>query len=490
MECLQNLEIAIRLRRGLNVVIGDVGTGKTTLCRRLIGKLEGDENVKYHLLLDSYFGDAVEFLSTVGRIFGLEEKERNSAREWQLKEDIKNYLFEQGVDAQHIVVLIIDEGQKIPDFCLEILREFLNYETNEHKLLQIVIFAQSEIRKTLETHGNFTDRINFLYDLGPLNFKDTRLMIRYRMKKASKTGKNPLRFTYAAMLAIYRATGGYPRKIVTLCHQIVMAVIVQNKTKVGWSLVRSCVHREAVYKSRVAKWTRLTVLSGVLVVLFVFALETGQFGKLFNRESVPLLKESQLKGEEIPVPPVKQDVKMYVKEEIKPAVVSAPASVRYPSILGKSAVRKGDILSKMIAAVYGFYNPENLRLVREANPHIRNMNRISVGDEIIFPATPGKWNPPITGVFVRIAEMDDLDVARRFFNENSSETLPLRMLSFWNDRGGLKFSILLEEDFTDQEPALKAIDRLPPHLSPDAEIISDWGENTVFFRVARENKKD
>ena len=64
------------------------------------------------------------------------------SRDWQLKEIIKKYLFRRGVDDNKTVILIIDEGQKIPLFCLELLREFLNYETNAYKLLQIVIFAQ------------------------------------------------------------------------------------------------------------------------------------------------------------------------------------------------------------------------------------------------------------------------------------------------------------------------------------------------------------
>jgi len=127
-------------------------------------------------------------------MFDLGEKAGEPVTEWLLKERIKNYLLEQGASKENVVVLIIDEGQKIPGFCLEILREFLNYETSEHKLLQIVIFAQNEFRKTLEERSNFTDRINFLYDLGPLNFGDTRSMIRYRMRKASKTGENPLHF--------------------------------------------------------------------------------------------------------------------------------------------------------------------------------------------------------------------------------------------------------------------------------------------------------
>lgn len=536
VECLQNLEIAVRLRRGLNVVIGDVGTGKTTLCRRLIGKFEGDENIKTHLLLDSYFSDSIEFLSTVCRMFGLEEKQGNSVTEWQLKEDIKNYLFEQGVDEQKTVVLIVDEGQKIPDFCLEILREFLNYETNENKLLQIVIFAQNEFRKTLRERSNFADRINFLYDLEPLNFKDTRLMIRYRMKKASKTGENPLHFTYPAMRAIYRATDGYPRKIVTLCHQIIMAVIVQNRTRVGWSLVRACVHREVSDKARVAPWVRVTVLSGLLVILLVLGLGTGQLKKLVYSDIFHLFKGSSLTGEEkIPVPfevakandqdlapqketesvvnksvkdslstessslpieneleketkaediPVKElaSVKIEAKTEVAPDLIpEASIALPYPAILGKLVVKRGWIVSKMILAVYGLCDTKHLRLVKEANPHIRNLNLVIAGNVIKFPVIPVKSNPPMLSYFVQIAERSDLGEAHRLLYENSNKTMPLRMLPYWNDREGLKFSILLKENFTDKELALGAISGLPPPISSDAKIISEWGENTVFF---------
>ncbi len=147
VACLQQLELAVRLRRGLNVVMGDVGTGKTTLCRQLILRFSESEDdcneFETHLILDPNFSTPGEFLSAVAltfRVPGMEAAES----EWQLKELIKKYLFQKGVDENKTVVLIIDEGQKIPDFCREILREFLNYETNENKLLQIIIFAQND----------------------------------------------------------------------------------------------------------------------------------------------------------------------------------------------------------------------------------------------------------------------------------------------------------------------------------------------------------
>lgn len=116
VECFQKLELSLRLRRGLNVVIGEVGTGKTTLCRQLIRRFAGDKDCETHLVLDPYFSSSSEFLATIAEMFTGAQPPAD-ANDWQLKEIIKKYIFRKGVDANKIVILIIDEGQKIPDFC-------------------------------------------------------------------------------------------------------------------------------------------------------------------------------------------------------------------------------------------------------------------------------------------------------------------------------------------------------------------------------------
>src|SRR4030042_4290708 len=92
--CLQKLELSVRLRRGLNVVIGDVGTGKTTLCRKLIQNFAATDaqptEIETHLLLDPSFNSAVEFLQTVCAMLGIKEA-LGEQSEWHLKEKIKNY---------------------------------------------------------------------------------------------------------------------------------------------------------------------------------------------------------------------------------------------------------------------------------------------------------------------------------------------------------------------------------------------------------------
>jgi len=270
LNCLQKVELSLRLRRGLNVVIGDVGTGKTTLCRQIIRGFANDAATETHLILDPHFSSSSEFLATIAEM--LEgDKPPAGSNDWQVKEIIKQYIFRKGVDEKKTVILIIDEGQKIPPFCLEILREFLNYETNEYKLLQIVIFAQKEFENTLKAHDNFADRINLYHLLGPLNFQDTRMLIQFRIRQASEVSPAPTLFTFPALWTIYRATGGYPRKIINLCHQCILAMIIQNRTKAGKSTVRSCVERRASQPSR----RSLRVAVAALITVAALALIAG-----------------------------------------------------------------------------------------------------------------------------------------------------------------------------------------------------------------------
>ncbi len=272
LDCLQKLELSLLLRRGLNVIIGDVGTGKTTLCRQLIRRFAQKEKTETYLILDPHFRYASEFLVAVVKLL-TGKKPPAGIHDWQAKEFIKQYLFRKGVDQGKTIVLIIDEGQKIPAFCLEILREFLNFETNEYKLLQIVIFAQSEFEKKVRKYPNFTDRISLYHILKPLSFSDTRRMIKFRLEKSSKSGHKLNLFTYPALWTIFRITGGYPRKIINLCHQSILAMIIQNRSRSNYFIVRKCArrmfreksgHKKFIFATTVAAGAAAVILLGIL----------------------------------------------------------------------------------------------------------------------------------------------------------------------------------------------------------------------------------
>ena len=294
VQCLQRIELSVRMRRGLSVVIGDVGLGKTALCRQLVRKLASDENIETRLIPDPFFSSPSEFLVTVAELFGEYHPNKKGSSDRQLKKIIENYLRREYVDNNNNVVLIIDKGEKLPEFCLEILRDFLDYEVNEHKSLQIVIFAQSEFEQVLGRFKGLRDLIDFYYVLAPFNFRQTRAMIRFRIEKASQDqDKTPLLFGFFALWYIYRASGGYPRRIINLCHQMILALIIKNRSKAGWSEGRRCI--KEVFPERARRWQRIRI--GVLAcslaasVVFTLAREHGKTMGSLERGKIPAFSQ-------------------------------------------------------------------------------------------------------------------------------------------------------------------------------------------------------
>jgi general secretion pathway protein A len=236
LECLQHMEIAVRLRRGLNVVLGEVGTGKTTLGRELTRILAADPAIEVYFLDDPYHPTPVEFLLALCRLFGVDAAGlgRDAG---PIKDALKASLLAKSADGSRIVALIVDEGQKITPECLELLRELLNFETNTHKLLQIVMFAQNEFEDVLAARPNLDDRVNFRYRLLPLDRRQTRRMIETRLARCAPEGGVPVLFTGLAVRRIHRLTKGYPRKIVRLCHLSMLLAVGFGKRRIGWGLV-------------------------------------------------------------------------------------------------------------------------------------------------------------------------------------------------------------------------------------------------------------
>jgi len=500
LGCLQQLELAIRLRRGLNVVMGNVGTGKTTLCRELILRFtetEDDRNeIETYLVLDPSFSAPREFLSMVALTFGLAVEGAES--DWQIKENIKNHLFRKGVDEKKNIVLIIDEGQKLPAFCREILREFLNYETNENKLVQIVIFAQKEFQDILKEHVNFADRVNQYYLLEPLSFRETMAMVRFRLVRAGRPADAPL-FTIFGLWEIYLATGGYPRRIITLCHQTLLTLIIQNKVRAGLFLVRSVSRRlapDSIRKGRRAAVTGLTAVFFLALIAFLF----------FMLEPLNIFRHSTPA-----VPTTTDPAKSAVS--IKPAAMATPVGsgesssghtqgnlkvgapvvsvkeaapppkpareVNVPNRLGSLKIQKGGTVYQLLLEIYGKMGTARFQAVVRANPHIVNMNRVHAGELIAFPAVPVEGAPwPLDVKRVRIASKGSLNEAYGFYKEYPAY---IKMLPLWTPREGMVFALMLRKVFDSDADAQNAIRKLPAALAANARIMEKPGADAVFF---------
>ena len=241
-ECIQRLEINIRMRRGLSVILGDVGTGKTTLSRMIIKLFDTfSSQYDFHLILDPAFESEFEFVKNLASVFKIKDTARST---FEYKMLVENFLFKKAVEENKVVVLVVDEGQKLTPLHIEALRTLLNYETNEFKLLQLVVLAQMEFMNKIKRQPNFLDRISLGYVINPINEADTLGMIQYRLKKAGHKGKVPL-FTKEAVSKIHQYTQGYPRKIIQFCHNVLVEILRNGKKQVNEEIVVSVIRRES-----------------------------------------------------------------------------------------------------------------------------------------------------------------------------------------------------------------------------------------------------
>lgn len=490
-NCLQKLELAIRLKRGLSVVTGDIGTGKSTLCRQLLRQLDKEGSpIIIHLILDPEFTSPNEFLHTILKTFGIPEAIAQS--DWQMKEAIKNYLFHQGVDQGNTPALIIDEGQKLPEFCVEILREFLNYETNQHKLLQIVIFAQEEFQDILKAKPNFADRITTYQKLIPLSFSETKEMINFRIKKCQEGGETPRFFSSLALLAIYVLSGGYPRKIVMLCSKVIIAMIVKGQKMAGAVMVLSCARETSMslFKKPSKKTLLATLLMAVFASGYLFHAAPKPDGIAAStnetkiNQSPPLTQQTSINIQsdisepigglpeklqnEVPTlsnPPLK---KKYKHQEISPTGNHPPHTT-----LGYLPIEGGTTLSEMVSRIYGRYTPKRLEAVLSKNHHITNLNQIPEQTIVHFPYLANKSEVNISGFVLILFRADSLEKAYNFIKEYPRKKSPLiHVVPQRIDTKTVLLQVAFQQTFPSKEDAAKAVALLPEKYRREAQIES------------------
>jgi type II secretory pathway predicted ATPase ExeA len=201
--------------RGLQVIVGDPGTGKTSLMAQTERELLGRDDVRLGKILDPSFATETEFLLGVARSFGLALPPRSPAA---LKNALKNYLYDAAVLDGLTIALLVDESQNASDDIFEVLRLLLNYDVPQRKLLNIVLFGQTELRARIETRRNLADRVDEWYELGALDANEARALIAYRISRAGGNGESTALFDDDVLEAIVGASAGTPRRLLTLAH--------------------------------------------------------------------------------------------------------------------------------------------------------------------------------------------------------------------------------------------------------------------------------
>jgi general secretion pathway protein A len=259
-EALNLIWYSIERREGFALIIGDIGTGKTTLSRSLLERLSHKQNVRTAMIQNPMLSED-DIYRTILQDLGagpsnsdffsmFDENERantNANTNWmsgmnkkQLLDSIYQFLLERAHE-DVFTVLIIDEAQKIPTPLVEQLRLISNLETAKKKLLQIIFVGTLEINEKLKTSMRQLDqRISVRFEAKALSLEDTEAYIRHRLNIAGASCN--LSFSKDAYKAVWKFSKGYPRLINLVCDRALMVGCMQQAAIINKSIVRAAAH--------------------------------------------------------------------------------------------------------------------------------------------------------------------------------------------------------------------------------------------------------
>jgi MSHA biogenesis protein MshM len=256
-EALNTLLVAARTGEGFIKITGEVGTGKTLLCRKFMATL-GPEFVTAYIP-NPYLEPRTLMLALADELEVAYDKD---ADQHQVLKAITHRLLQLAGDDKR-VLLCLDEAQAMPVETLEALRLLTNLETEKRKLLQIVLFGQPELNRKLELQSirQLAQRITFHYHLGPLSRDDLDYYVAHRLRVAGYDGARL--FSRGAVARLYAASGGVPRLVNILAHKSMMLSYGQGRQQVARAHV-SAAARDTLATSRRRVWPWAVLSAGLV----------------------------------------------------------------------------------------------------------------------------------------------------------------------------------------------------------------------------------
>jgi len=255
-EALNLLKVALMMGEGFIKITGEVGSGKSLLCRKLMHTLGEDYYLAY---IPNPFMNASALRQVFARELGIESP---PSAQHQLMQVIQERLIELATAGKK-VVLLLDEAQALPLQSLEAIRLFTNLETEKRKLLQVVLFGQPELDENLAIHSvrQVRQRITFSFHLQSMDLDGMAGYIKHRLNVAGAV--QYALFQPAAVRKLYRSTKGIPRLVNILAHKSLMAAYGKGDKFVTPAHVADAIKdtSESVGKVKGGFWLRFAGVS-------------------------------------------------------------------------------------------------------------------------------------------------------------------------------------------------------------------------------------
>jgi len=410
LEAYANLRYGIDAKKGFIVITGEVGTGKTTLLRKLMRELESTIHFAFIFNTDLTFN---EVLRVTLRDLGLSTQGKDRLA---MVDELNAYLIEQ-LKKGHIVCLLIDEVQNLSDESLEGLRLLSNLETDKEKLLQIVLMGQPELNAKLDKPSlrQLKQRIAIQCAIAPLEEDEVGSYINFRLRVAGYEGKDL--FDREALQNIAFYSKGIPRLINILCDNALLIAFAASRKTVSAHMIREVADdlrleseaerteakntftvsvsnaeretpiREApnrVSQHKVTNMVRAGVGTFLVMLVFVGTVSVTDPQSFFTiaARSLDLFKHN-----------LNQWVLLVTRQKIIPQKVNAEAEnaglknaqIEFKWKEHRVIIQYGSTIYKIASDAYGVNAVLGMDLIKEFNPQIQNLNSVSAGQELLLP---------------------------------------------------------------------------------------------------------
>jgi general secretion pathway protein A len=279
-EALAHLLYGVSEAGGFVQLTGEVGTGKTTIVRSLLGQVP--KNAEVALILNPRM-TAPEFMLTICEELGIGLPDRAVASLKDLVDILNHYLLRAHADGRR-VVLLVDEAQNLEPAVLEQVRLLTNLETPTQKLLQIILIGQPELREMLARPElrQLAQRITGRYHLDPLSVAETAAYTRHRLRVAGATTDI---LTNGALAELHRQSGGIPRLVNVIADRALLGAYTQDRHRVTAAIIRSSAGE--VFDRRIApRWLPWAAGTGAAAVAVLAGLALWRAG-LVPRAALP-----------------------------------------------------------------------------------------------------------------------------------------------------------------------------------------------------------